>query len=520
MGAADLVNIHGGPLRASASAGRHHSREGARHSGSLANWQPREVSPQQAEREKAEIQNRAWDLYTNTPIGRGIISGAKVDTIGTGLTPLPKIDAAKLSISAEAALEMKQALVDNFLKWGFDPRHFCDAQGRQSFYQLQGWAYVSWKIDGIAVLQVNIEEPDDIRPLRLSLTPIDAARLGNPRLSTMSGKDIYDGVEVDEKGKPVAVWIRDKSASGTSRLRSKTGTSTSFPIISPVTGLPEFLLVTGVDNIAEYKQGSTLEPIIKLIRDAEDYHESALIGAIQQHLFSVFMEQTQAQSGFGGDPLAGNEGMSKQDWEKAVFEIDKGMIVTGPKGYAPKPLEANKPGPDYEAHFNSIEKHVGTATQKGVENLTRQYNSSFSASMANILNAERFSAEERGVMDSKFNQPIWSWLCWEQAASGMITLPRGVDPVRDLFDYSEAAFLPPPMKVLQPLQAAKANEVKLKTGETSLSRIFAENNIDPAEGFRQMAIDERRKLDMSNEYGVDLGAKPWPPPENEGATNG
>lgn len=513
---AKILDMHGSPY----PTGRSFNRAGASHRGTNAKWKPSLISRMQAEREKKLTSTRSWDLYTNTAMGRGIISGAKIDTIGTGLTPLPTLSPQQLGITGDAARELTQAQIDAFMLWGFDPRHFCDGQARQNFYQLQGWGYLSWKLDGIGIFQVSFEEEDDIRPSRLILTPIDSGRLKTPvraagRSAAINGKAIYDGIEVDSRGKPIALHLTKGNNPG---LASANLATERFSIWSEKTGLPEFLLITGVDNIAEYRQGSMLEPIMKLIRDTEELQDAALVGALTAQLFSIVMGKSAVTGGGdGGDPEQQNSNKGTYDWEDAVYQLMSGTIIEAPLGMEPKSIETGKPGPNFDAHMDQLKEHAGTATQRGKENMTRTYQSSFSASIANILAADRVSDDDRVVMDSCFNQPAWSWHCYGLAVTGQAPLPVGIDPVRDLYLYSAATFLPPPPKVLQPLPAAKANQIKLETGETTLSEVWSKNNKDPEKSFQQLAADKAKMLELQNTFGVDLGVRPYPPEkENNG----
>lgn len=491
----------------------HYSREAARFRGTLNDWRPRRITSRASEVEKQTVAARAWDLYNNTPMGRGILNGARVDVVGTGLTPLPSIRPERLYIEEDDALAIKQALVDKFAAWAFDPRTFCDRQRRQTYYRLQAWHFLSWKITGIGISQVRFMPMDGVRPASLAILPIASERLRTP-LAKQSA-NIYDGIEVDSAGMPVAVWITDAA--------DLTGTrSQRYGLWNKETGLPEFLLVTGVDNIAEYRQGTMLDPVVKAIRDAEDLFDSAVVGAALAQSFAVYLQSPSSQGGIaalgGGNPLAQNSnGGGAYDWENAVYNLPRGMMMVGQPGYEPKSIDTTKPGPNYEAHFAGIREHIGTGTQRGAESLTRKYDASFSASQASLLNAEKFAQDDRAVLIDRFCLPVWSWLAFELAKTGKLPLPPGIDPVRDLPLYAEVDHLPPPFKSVLPSQAATANKIMFETGEKALSEAFAEKGVDPDVAFRRLARDKKKLLDLQIEMGVDLGVRPWS--ENQGASN-
>ena len=131
-----------------------------------------------------------------------------------------------------------------------DCRHWCDAQRRLDYYGLQGLSYFNWKLYGIGVFQV-IAKKRSMAPLSTCLLPIDPFRLVTP--SDRTDKEIYDGVEVDQDGEAVKVWFRNPN---TTIARPTAANCTSFDVWDKKTALPRILLVTGVRNIAEYRQDS------------------------------------------------------------------------------------------------------------------------------------------------------------------------------------------------------------------------------------------------------------------------
>ena len=513
-----LLDLAGQPLQPSASFGQHVRRSGANLSGTLTNWVNHVVGARLAEREKTRISEKAEDLYVNSALAHGLLEGLVVETIGIGLTPLPAPMTEHLGASAEWADAYTTEVESLWEIWGFDPRHLCDAQRRLAHYQQQAWAYFSWKLHGIGLHQVRMKP--GAGPYRFCLLPIDASRLVTPWKATSA--DIYDGVEVDADGAPVAVHIA-KVTSPASSSRTN-GDTVRVPVWHDETGLPQVLLTADVRNVAEYKQDSVLTPIVAEIKNNDDFVEAALIQAVQQTLITMYV----SLQGSDQWTIPGSQGMvggtpgQDVDWRQRIHEISKGTIIEGPAGYKPEFLEPKAPGASYETMWKSICTRVGMATQRGSENLLREYNSSYSAALASVENAERFSEYDRTVHVSTFCQPVFSWFLYEQALAGRLPglrSPRAF--LENLHAYTRAEWLPPPERVIRPDVRAKAEETALEARTDTLQDIYSRRGLKWKEQIRKEAAERRYRAEVGREFGVDMtrGAKPEPKSEPNGKTD-
>ncbi|RLB88630.1 MAG: hypothetical protein DRH26_13185, partial [Deltaproteobacteria bacterium] len=156
--------------------GRHFKRAGAALQGTLSNWVTAIVHSRIAEIEKRKVSNRAWDLYLNDAMAKGIIEGLVVEAINTGITPQPHPMFEWLGKDSAWQNEYQKKAYDLFEIWGLDFRNFCDATGRCNIYMLQALAFFQWKLEGIGVFQVVMQK-EKSRPLALSVLPIDPGRL-------------------------------------------------------------------------------------------------------------------------------------------------------------------------------------------------------------------------------------------------------------------------------------------------------------------------------------------------------
>lgn len=499
--AAVILDLNGRPIQPRASFGQHVRRSGAHLQGTLVNWANHVVSARIAEREKRQISERAEDLFVNSAIAHGLLEGLITETVGIGLTPTAAPDFEALGRDAEWAERWGEALWRLFKAWAFDPRKWCDSTRRVNFYQLQALAYFQWQLHGIGLFQVVFAPADPLRPARLTLLPICPTRLQTPNAKMKA--EIYDGVEVDPRtGAVVAVHIARKVADSALRV---VGDTVRVPVWHPDTGLPQVLLVADVRNVAEYRQDSVLASVIAEIKNNDDFVEAALVKAVTQNLIALYVALQYPDAGTFGAPAPG-----PVDWTERVHEIAKGTIIEGPPGYKPEPVGNTAPGPGYDVMWRSIVSRVGAATQRGSENILREYNSSYSASQASIENAEKFADRERQVLVQSFCQPVWAWLCYEAVLTGRVPEVTRAEFLRDLAAYTEADWLPPPARRIDKKKEAEHDEKRLATHTTTYAEIHGRMGRHWKAQLRQRAKELAYLKALEEEFGVEMDPDPGP----------
>lgn len=472
--------------------GRHVRRSGASVQGTLSTWLSHLVDARMAERDRRRVSDRAMDLYHNDAMARGILEGLPIEVVGTGLTPQQQPMLEWLGLDLEWQAAYQERVYDLFELWGLDSRNFADAQGRCSIYMLQALALFAWKLDGIAVFQVLRTPRPGRSPLSLRVLPIDSARLVTP--SDRTRQDIYDGVELGPSGEVSAVWIHNPPRHGTFATSPRTDNCTRLPVYDEHTGLQNVLLVCDVRNVAEYRQDSILGPMIKEIRDNNDFVDAALVKALISNLFTVFIENG-----------VGTNQTRHMDWADRVQELEKGTILMGSASEIPHIIQGNDtPGPSYDIMNNSIIGRLGMATGRGPENVSRAYKASYSASQASIENAGKFDDVDRMVLANRFCQPIHDWMQYEGVLRGILPVSSVQKFVDNLHAYTCTEWLSPKLRPIDKLKAARADDVRLGNGTRTWSDVYGEQSQDYRTKLRQWVNEMAYLRDLAEEHGFTL----------------
>ena len=470
--------------------GRQTRREGASAQGHLTSWTDQLVTQIMAEREKHRVSNRALDLYTNDAMAHGLLESLVVEAVGIGITPHPSPDFEALGQDKEWSNTYRKAALRAWNRWGLDCRNFCDATSRMNIYGLQQLAYFMWKLDGIGLFQI-VWRDRPFSPSPLSILPIDPGRLVTP--SDRPGEPIYDGIKIDKYGAPESIFIVKPEKYSTCATGYAPGSSCQeIPIVDSATGLPRVLLVTGVRGVSEYRQDSLLGPVITELRDNKDFVGAALVRSLISNLFVMFIENAQAQS--------------KGDISQRIVEMDKGTILQGGAREVPHFFE-NKNAPDgYDTMFNSIIRRLGMATARGAENVTREYKSSYSASKASLAQSAQVNAVDLMTINNRFNQPIMSWLQYEQGIEGNLDAVSPAHLLENLYEYTLCSWLPQPQVEIDRQKAANANKIALGSGEITQSDIHGAQGNDWMVKRRQRAEELAFDRELESEFGLAAGS--------------
>lgn len=135
------------------------------------------------------ILNRLADLFEQFTVGPN------------GLQFIPASD-------NEAWNERRKAAWDQWCK-------FCDVSSLHGFGTIQSLAARCWFIDGEVFIQKTYGESKipGQPAARPRIQIIEAHRVATPPTAT-DGKNLVDGIELDDRGRPVAYWVRTTAALG------------------------------------------------------------------------------------------------------------------------------------------------------------------------------------------------------------------------------------------------------------------------------------------------------------------
>uniref|UniRef100_A0A6M3J4B5 Putative portal protein n=1 Tax=viral metagenome TaxID=1070528 RepID=A0A6M3J4B5_9ZZZZ len=331
--------------------------------------------------------------------------------------------------------------------------------------------------------------------------PIDPGRLITPTDATVK-KEIFDGVEIGKDGEIKALYIRKDGKTGYF-YSAKLDDCDRVEVTNAKTGLPNILTVCDVRNVSEYRNDSILGSMIKELKDSNDLADAAVVKALVSNIWTAFVE-SEGEATRLMNRQGTNSDLSADDWENRIQELDKGTLLFGQPGEKATFLDSKAPGDNYAMMWDSIVGRLGMATGRGAENVKRTYTASYSASRANIEDAEKFDDYDRMILTNRFCQPAFSMLLFEAATRDLLPVKNIGHFQENLYAYTRTNWLRPPIRPIDHAKEANADTTRLGNHTKSYSDIYGERSKDWKPALRQKAIELKYIQDLEAEFGVSM----------------
>lgn len=426
------------------------------------------------------------ELARSSPIAVGAINTNVDRVIGTGLALVAMPNRAVLGWTPERALEWKALVQAEFSLWadGTD----CDQEQSLTFYQQQALVLRAVLESGDAFTLLPDGARSRMQPYALRLQVIEADRVGNP-LGQFDTSTVAGGVRLDDAGAPSAFHLYSGHPGGVLVGANKSMYAGQWIDRIGRSGRRRMLhhyrkLRPGMPRGIPY-----LTPIIDCIKQVARYTEAEIMAAVITAYLTVFIETPLGDTApiFTGDAAAGpgNE-----------IGLGMGAVVGLAAGEKPHTVNPGRPNPNFEPFVLAVIKQMGIALGLPFELLVKQFNSSYSASKAALLDAWVYFRTVRNWMALSFCQPVYeTWLA-EAVAIGRVPAPGFFNDPLLRWAYTRAAWPGDSMGSISPKDEVAAYtaaiDARIMTRERAEWEMFG---TDWNDTFDQKKAEQQRLAD-------------------------
>lgn len=460
------------------------------------------------------LRDRSADLAINTPVGTAAINTSTTHTVGAGLNVFPRPKFQILGISAEDARAWARKVRAEFDLWA-DSKD-CDIYRKNNLYDMQSIAYQGYLTDGdsFAVFRRKPTTPDMPYTLRLQL--IEGNRVSNPlttstyatgdptgveALNSDNGNRILNGVEIDTDGAIIAYWVSNQVPG-----EPITSILTSWARVEAYgkrTSIPNVLQISNDTRPEQYRGVPYLAPVIETLKQVYRYTNAELTSAIIKSYFALFFTEAVTNSGSLNDMLADNgvDDPTEPVVDVSEYNLGPGTLNALPKGVDVKSVDASNAQSTFEVFSTQLIKQVGAALNQPYEVLMKNFNSSYSASRAAMLQAWEEYKLRRKWFARDFCQPIYEVWLMEAVATGRIEAPGFFDDPLIRKAWCNADWFGPTMSILDPVKDMNGSTLRVENGVSTREREAAEmTGTDLEENIAQLAFEKQ----LMEKYGMGL----------------
>ena len=453
------------------------------------------------------LRQRSRMLYMASPIGASAIKTNRTNVVGNGLKLQSNINRQVLGMTKEQAEEWQKKTEAEFELWA-SKKNACDATGMNDFYGIQQLALMSWLMSGDTFAVVKRYDRTPLQPYGLRIHLIEADRVRTPvdtglgirpgiiydtRGMTPNGNDIYDGVEVDKNGKVVAYYVANTYPF------EPTLTLTDFVRIEAynrATGLPNILHIMDSERPDQYRGVPYLAQIIEPVLQTNRYTNAEIMAAVVQSFHTAFIT-TEA------DPteMPFNEAIPEPEQiseDPNDYEMGPGTINILQPGEDVRFNTPTHPNTAFDVFIKSICTQIGSALEIPRDLLLKEFNASYSASRAAMLEAWKAFKMRREWLTNDFCKPVYEIWLTEAIALGRIQAPGFFNDPLIRQAYLGSEWIGPAQGQLDGTKEIQAATMAIEAGlSTREQEAIKLNGSDYAANVDKLAV-ENDKLNQAN----------------------
>lgn len=443
------------------------------------------------------LRSRSHDLYRNAPAARGAIKTIASNVIGAGLLMRSIPDNDLLDLTPSEARDWADRAEELFQRWSDNPLN-CDFTRKMTFSQIQRLVNSSQQLSGdVFVLMPWVKRPGSDFNLKLQL--VDAARVCNPN-DQPDTAIIAGGIEYDENQVPVAIHIRTPHPGDLLSYAAPTWERVEYYGVR--TGRLNVLHIMEHEYIDQARGEPVLAPVIETLQQISKYSEAELSAAVINAMLAVFVKKP------AEEVVTGAYDDDEVQTSNEIPELGTGTWIEGAPGEELQVVNAARPSNQFDPFFTATMKQVGMALEIPFEVLMKQFNSSYSASRAAILEAWKSWKVRRAWLVSTLCKPVYEEFITECVLTGKIDAPGYLESLEIKSAYLKTHWVGPTQGQLNPVVEVEAANKMVESGFTTRSMAAAELT---GQDFEQIVKTQAQEKAMCAEYGVNFGSEVFQP---------
>lgn len=461
------------------------------------------------------LRSRTRSLYMTSPISKSAISTIRTNVVGGGLKLKARIDHEVIGITEDQAHEIETQIEKEFALWANTSQ--CDALGVNDFYEMQALFLLGQLLNGDALCIRKYEDPTPTMPYGLRLQLIESDRLCTPRATGFSignpsyiewalnpdnKNEIYSGIEIDENGKTVAYHICNQYPDAQPVGSFKALEWQRIEVYGEKTGLRNILHMFEAERAEQRRGVPILAPVIESLKQLTRYTDAELMAAVISGMYTIFIRtETPTDMPFGE---ALPDDIEQIEHSENDYQMGNGAINILGQNESIQIADPKRPNTSFNGFINSLCKQIGSALEIPQELLLKEFNSSYSASRAALLEAWKMFRRRREMLANAFCQPVYEMFMTEAVASGRIKAKGFFNDPLVRAAYCGANWNGPAQGMVDPVKEVTAAKMRVENGFSTRE----EETIGLTGGnFLKNAGQLRKENELLYDSAVDLTQK-------------
>lgn len=327
----------------------------------------------------------------------------------------------------------------------------------------------------------------------LALEVIEAERIADKfTLPSDAAERPRLGIEVDDFGRPIAYWIRNRHPGDISFLGSQTDTIVRVPA-------DEMIHLRIVDRWPQVRGEPWLHAVAKRLNDMDGYSEAEIVAARAAAVYVGVIESPESPE-------------LNEDTSRPEVTLEPGMTMHLQPGEKFNPYAPNRPNTAMDPFMRLMLREVAAGVGVSYESLSRDYSqSNYSSSRLALLDDRDLWRVLQQWFIRSFREPLHrEWLRLAVMAGAVPAVSVEAFAL-DMEKFSAVSFKPRGWGWVDPTKEVTAYKEAVLAGFTTVSDVIAATGggMDIEDVMQQ----RRRELDLMESLDLEFDTKYEEPPE-------
>ena len=425
------------------------------------------------------LRKRSRDLYMGgSPIATGALKTLRTNVVGAGLRPKPHLARDVLGLDDETAANLERQIEQEFNLWGESKD--CDASRMNDFYELQQLVFLSQLMSGEVFVLLPYITRGGPYGLKVQIIESDLVWSNDSR--------IKGGIERGEFGEPTYYHVH---TTGQNYLGGG-GKAKRIRAYGRKTGQPNILHIMESERPGQVRGVPILSPVIESVKQLGRYQDAELMAAVVSAMYSLFIT-SDVEAGPAtsfGESIP--EVMQVDQEDDYSYELGNGSIMALAPGEKVQEANPGRPNTAFDGFVQAMCRQIGAALEIPKELLLKEFNSSYSASRASLLEAWKMFKMRRSWLVSDFCQPVYEQWFFEAVAKGRIQAPGFFSDPMIRKAYMTCEWSGPTQGQIDPLKEVNAAARRVEEGFSTRQKETVElTGGDYENNIRQIKKEEK-----------------------------
>lgn len=343
----------------------------------------------------------------------------------------------------------------------------------------------------VRIIKTSGKESGGIsRPVPMAIELIEADRLSTEhdvytaRASRESGNRVIRGVELDDKGKPIAYWIYPEHPN------SPYVTVNRKPERVPAA---EILHLFRKDRVGQSRGVSWFAPAMSWLRDLGVYVDNEIQASAVASCFGVVIK---SESPTGS--LLAPEGEDTTDTNGNTLEyLEPGMVARIGTNESIETVNPGRPNSASEPWINLMLRGICAGTGTNYEAIAKDFSkTSYSSSRTSKLEDRARYKRSQNYMVNHLCLPVWDEFCNAAARVSVDGFPTSSELLEDRRTAAPVDWQLPEQPWVDPSSEQTAAESSLKSYTDSYQNVLGARGLSYRAVFYQAAKERRMRLKL------------------------